>query len=77
MEEKTRVGSGAPACKEPDLGELFISYLAGHVTADERARIESHLPHCQECQEELRFFETLKEVHKERSAAASPANKEG
>ena len=61
-------------CTDPELGELLISYLGGHVTTDERARIESHLPHCQECQEELRFFKILKQVQKERSAARATAS---
>ena len=60
-------------CTQPELGELFISYLGGHVTADERGRVESHLLECTECQEELRFFKILKEVQKEKSAANANA----
>ena len=54
-------------CTDPELGDLFISYLSGRVSADERRRIESHLPQCEECREELRFFEVLKKLQKEKS----------
>ena len=56
-------------CTDPELGDLFISYVSGHVSPDERKRIEDHLPHCSKCREELRFFEVFKTVHKEKLAA--------
>ena len=62
------------ACRDPKLGALFLFYLNSDVTEDERRRIESHLSHCPECKEELRFFETLKQVQKKDSATALKDN---
>jgi anti-sigma factor RsiW len=53
-------------CTNPELGDLFILYLNGDVTAEERRQIEEHLPHCLECQEELRFFQAAQKIEKER-----------
>ena len=55
-------------CGEPDLGELFPSFLAGKLTPEERMRIEEHLLRCTRCQAELSFIAKIQEIQKEKVA---------
>jgi hypothetical protein len=52
-------------CSQPELVDLFPSYIIGDVEADEREKIEEHLAVCDECQRELRFFLNLHKVGEE------------
>jgi anti-sigma factor RsiW len=52
-------------CLGPEIGDLFIFYISGNVTQDERRRIEEHLTMCSECREEVRFFRELQKAGKE------------
>ena len=47
-------------CGDPEIGDLFLFYLNEDVTLEQRRRIEAHVSNCPECQEELRFFATIK-----------------
>jgi hypothetical protein len=64
MDEKIKQKPEGTSCTDPGLGDLFIPYLNDDVTAEERRQIEEHLPHCLECQEELRFFQAAQKIEK-------------
>jgi hypothetical protein len=54
-------------CENPTIGDLFLFYLSGNVSAAEQHRIEEHIRACAECKHEFRFFSTLRTVLNSRS----------
>ena len=46
-------------CQDIELSDLLPFYLNGDVTPDQANKIESHLPTCIECQQELLFWVAL------------------
>jgi anti-sigma factor RsiW len=66
MKEKSE--EGFVLCSEPDLVDLFLSYIVGDVEPDERKRIDEHLANCAQCREDMIFFSDLQRVGEERFA---------
>jgi hypothetical protein len=58
---KRKQGQEPLKCDQPELGGLFPFYVSGNATPNECRKIEEHIARCTECQEELRFFLTLRE----------------
>ena len=52
-------------CADPELAELFPSYINGQASAEERERIERHLRQCQVCREDLQLLVDMKRAGKE------------
>lgn len=73
MHEKAEQKSTRMHCTAPELNEALLFFLNGDVTTRQHREIEAHLEQCNTCQEELRFFETLKEIQKEEIMAATHA----
>jgi len=57
-------------CTKPNIRNLIMFYVNGDVTENQRTRIKSHLPHCFDCQDELRFFLALYELRRRQVKAA-------
>jgi Putative zinc-finger len=60
-----RQEEGRVLCSEPDLSNLFLSYIVGDVEPDERRKIDEHLTGCATCRGEIKFFSDLQRAGEE------------
>ena len=46
-------------CQQPELRDLFPSFLNERLSAEQSDQIEQHISECSECQEEISFWMAL------------------
>jgi hypothetical protein len=71
MHEKTEQKSTRMHCTAPELNDVLLFFSNGDVTARQHREIEAHLVQCKACQEDLRFFDILKEIQREEVMVAT------